>query len=328
MTAHLGRPSPRGLRRFWGDWTFGPIAVGAIGLIAASFLLALLQSSMPILDAHTYLAAGQALNSGGPLYEGPDPLLSPPLIAVVWRPLAALPSPLGLAIWWAGEAIAVGGSLWWLLRSRMPSIAVGTFVLAIPIGFELAVGNMNGYLLAGAILVWSLRGRTLGGVILGVMVSAKLLPALLLIWLIGQRAGRGVAGFIVGVVVCVFIVAIGAGLSTFGSYAVVASHVTPQPKSVAAITGIGVASIAVYIAAAFVVLLLRKWPAASFTAGVIGMVFGSPALNTNWLVLLPAAFAPRVLPAPAGGRVTASGSDGHDNMLVSNPEMSDADLTD
>jgi hypothetical protein len=60
-------------------------------------------------DVYTYLAAAERLNVGhnlyGPLLPGdrfintsiyePAPLISPPLIAVLWRPLAVLPDPAG-----------------------------------------------------------------------------------------------------------------------------------------------------------------------------------------------------------------------------------------
>ncbi len=58
----------------------------------------------PFADANTYLAAGERLNDGHPLYalqpgdrpvllvgEYPVPLFSPPPIAAIWRPLAIVP---------------------------------------------------------------------------------------------------------------------------------------------------------------------------------------------------------------------------------------------
>ncbi|MGH2513320.1 MAG: hypothetical protein ACRDGQ_11595, partial [Candidatus Limnocylindrales bacterium] len=73
-------------------------------------------------DPSNYSAAGLRLNAGhalyGPLLAGdravpgypelyPAPLLSPPLVAVIWRPLALLPGEVAMTAWWAGGLIIV-----------------------------------------------------------------------------------------------------------------------------------------------------------------------------------------------------------------------------
>jgi hypothetical protein len=63
-------------------------------------------------DTWNYLAAGERLNAGHSIYalvagdrpillEPPSavPLISPPLVAVLWRPLAFLPDWLGMWAW-------------------------------------------------------------------------------------------------------------------------------------------------------------------------------------------------------------------------------------
>jgi hypothetical protein len=72
-------------------------------------------------DNSTYFSAGQRLNAGHPLYgplvatdrpipgyprKYPAPLLSPPLVAVIWCPLAAL-GEMSMTIWWAANLALV-----------------------------------------------------------------------------------------------------------------------------------------------------------------------------------------------------------------------------
>jgi hypothetical protein len=81
-------------------------------------------------DASNYFAAGQRLNAGHPLYalspgdrEVPlnppywsVPLLSPPFLAVVWRPLAALGEAAMVGWWLAGLGTVIVLTAWLILR--------------------------------------------------------------------------------------------------------------------------------------------------------------------------------------------------------------------
>ena len=71
-------------------------------------------------DTWNYLGAGERLNAGHSIYalvagdrpiliELPStvPLVSPPLVAVLWRPLALLPDWLAMWGWWAASAAAM-----------------------------------------------------------------------------------------------------------------------------------------------------------------------------------------------------------------------------
>jgi hypothetical protein len=86
----------------------------AFGILATIQFLYFQRGLIPG-DAFTYLAAGERLNDGHPLYalsagDRPVdlhppfwtvPLLSPPSIAVVLRPFALLPGDAGAYGWWA-----------------------------------------------------------------------------------------------------------------------------------------------------------------------------------------------------------------------------------
>jgi hypothetical protein len=83
-------------------------------------------------DTWNYLAAGERLNAGHSIYalvardrpillEPPStvPLISPPLVAVLWRPLAFLPDWLGMWAWWAASAAAMlATTVWIILKGR------------------------------------------------------------------------------------------------------------------------------------------------------------------------------------------------------------------
>jgi hypothetical protein len=111
-----------GLRTAFGFrviYRIGPVrvlrAVTILMLIMACFLrLASVDPNPTAIgqDTWNYLAAGERLNAGHSIYalvagdrpillEPPSavPLISPPLVAVLWRPLAFLPDWLGMWAW-------------------------------------------------------------------------------------------------------------------------------------------------------------------------------------------------------------------------------------
>ena len=84
-------------------------------------------------DTWNYLAAGERLNAGHSIYAivpgdrptiiwppGFAPLGSPPLVAVVWRPLALLPDTIVMWRWWAvSAALMLATSLWICLKGKL-----------------------------------------------------------------------------------------------------------------------------------------------------------------------------------------------------------------
>ena len=119
-------------------------------------------------DATVYLAGGERLNAGHQLYAlSPGdrevglkppfwtvPLLSPPLIAVIFRPLALFPPDIGAYIWWAG-CLAAFAWIFYTFTRRQPILtSLAVIVLVVPLTYEIAVGNVNAFLMLGAILAW------------------------------------------------------------------------------------------------------------------------------------------------------------------------------
>ncbi len=164
-------------------------------------------------DVSNYYAAGLRLNAGHPLYalsagDRPVPiispywtvpLLSPPPIAVLWRPLAVL-GDVSMLLWWlANFAATVVAIAYMILRARVAGLAV-ICVLSPALVLSALSGNAVGLLLAA--LVGGLAARRRGrsewfGTAIAVAAAVKVAP-LALVWvLIVQRDRRGMKGFAV-----------------------------------------------------------------------------------------------------------------------------------
>ena len=205
----------------------------ALGSVGVAITLALLADSFSTngvrgWDAITYLAAGERLNAGHQLYAlvpgdrwvwvNPPfwtvPLLSPPPIAVLWRPLAALPNEWGLGIWWLACAAAIAAVVAMLFR-RLP-LATGAMLVAFApsLAWELGVANVNGLLLAGIVGVWLLarsRHNAWAGALIGLMFAIKLWPIVLLSFFLARGRGRAIGGFLISIAVVGTISLLGAG---------------------------------------------------------------------------------------------------------------------
>jgi Glycosyltransferase family 87 len=257
-------------------------------------------------DAHVYLAAGERLNAGHALYHlvpGDRPIavqppfwtvpfLSPPFVGVAWRPLAALPSEVGVAIWGlAGWASMTAAAVWLWRRSPLLTSA-GLALLSIPFAMEVGLGNVNALLLGGTVAVWAWRERALVGILIGVMVAAKIWPAFLLIWLVGQRkwAAIGLAGM--SFALCCLIGVAGSSVQDVVDYLQVGSGVHVSAFSPSWLLGIPWLWMATAAVGAMTVIVVRRWAGASYTLAVVAMVLGSPVVNPNTYALLLAGLAP------------------------------------
>ena len=246
-------------------------------------------------DAITYYAAGQRLNDGHPLYAlsagdiavalNPPywsvPLLSPPFMAVVWRPLEAI-GPVGLFAWFAVLFVAmlVAAAI---LFSRAP-LAVA--ICAPALGYLWGSGNVHGFVFVGAAAAWTWRDRWWIGIPLGVLTAAKLFPIILLAFLVAGRNRRGVVAFAVTAAVCTAIGVIGAGLDATLQYPAILLSSAPQPEMLASVTGLRwLTPILVVGAMAVAVLLRDRW---SYRAAILGVVvaFGLSFAQSSVIALL------------------------------------------
>jgi len=186
--AHLGL-SPRGRLMLELTLVGAAIVLGLVGVFVFIFHLA----TDPLVDVHAYYEAAARLNAGLPLYaaqgdvNSPHYYFYPPLLAILFRPLALLPFEAAAVIWEVGIVAAFGVTLWLLgIRSRWTWLAVG--VLAGPIAWSVSVGQAQ-------VLVTLLL--TLGNPFaVAVATQIKLLPALVALYWLGRRDWRRLSRFV------------------------------------------------------------------------------------------------------------------------------------
>jgi Glycosyltransferase family 87 len=315
-----------------------PVRVLQIGLVAIAFgLLGLVlyvyfdRGFIPG-DAIVYLASGERLNAGHLLYAlSPGdriialkppywtvPTLSPPFMAVLFRPLALLPPDLGAYVWWAATISSIAATLVILVR-RIPILtSLAVLVLGVPIAYEIGVGNVNAFILAGSILVWftATRGHgQIAGGLTAFLVMVKIWPLALVWWLVVQRRTDALrAGLLTGVVLAVISV-LGAGIAAHFTYLQVIRDTASQGTSDLSVAGlarsVGVSPTVagflpwlVFIGGLGLAWLLRSRPGVSFACVIVAMVLGSSVVNINSFAMLIAILAPAAW--PVAGRAVAA----------------------
>ncbi|MBI3747850.1 MAG: DUF2029 domain-containing protein [Chloroflexi bacterium] len=290
----------------------------AVGLIIAVLTVYFQRGFVPG-DAFTYLAAGERLNAGHPLYalsagDRPVdlhppywtvPLLSPPPIAVVFRPLALL-SDLGAYAWWVLCIGVIVATLVALLRQQPIWTGLMMLVLTIPIVYELGVGNLNSVIVGGLVGAWYLLTRRrdeYAGVIVAAATALKLTPGILVWWLITQRRWRALGAFVVGGLVLLATSVAGAGFDSHVEYLSIIRQTATTGTSDLSLAGLaravglseatGAALPLVALAVGTLsVWLLRARPGAAWVASIATMLAASPVVNVNWFTLLLVALAP------------------------------------
>ncbi|MER3417632.1 MAG: hypothetical protein C4343_00550 [Chloroflexota bacterium] len=308
----------------------------AIAVIAALVLLGL-----PVMmfvfafrawpsDAWTYLAAGERLNAGHPLYElgpndrpvwlGPDPppvpLLSPPPIAVLWRPIALLPAELAVFLWWFVSTLALGVAVLSAVAHRPLFGVAATAVFALPMSFLVVTGNVNLVLVAGAMAGWRLMvaGREqLAGCVFAALAAVKVVPVVLVAWLVAAGSWRAALVMLIAGGAFLGLSFLGAGPENHQAYLGVMRDTLTLDQSALSLVGIGrsiglpapLASVLPFIALGLGLAVVwvagrRGRTAASYTAAVFTMVWASPVVNFDWLALMFAGLAPAFWPLERG----------------------------
>ena len=191
---HEFRLSPRGrraLRRVL-------FAAGVVGALLAIETTILHLAKDPLNDAQAYYWAGGRLNAGLPLYppdqsvETPLGYPYPPLLAILWRPLALLPWPVAAGIWEVVVLASFAGTVW-RLGVRRPATWLAMGMLGLPIAWCLIIGQ------AQVLLTMFLVFATPWSIALA--ANIKLFPALMAIWWVGRRDWRGLRRFVIAMVV-------------------------------------------------------------------------------------------------------------------------------
>lgn len=168
-------------------------ALAVVGALAGIYVLWLHLTSDPLNDVQAYYWAGGRLNAGLPLYP-PDQSVAtplgfpyPPLLAILFRPLALLPFEAAAAIW---EVVVIASfvlTVWWIgPRRRETWLALG--ILALPIAWCLVIGQAQVLLTLFTAIgaPWSIALAT----------NIKLFPAAIALWWIGRRDWRNLGLFV------------------------------------------------------------------------------------------------------------------------------------
>lgn len=300
--AVAGRPS-RWLRRA-GSILLVATAVAAVAWCIAIEFQARLETSGPHVigeDAITYRAAGERLNEGRPLYaplqpgdrqvillpgNSDAPIISPPLVAVIWRPLAAL-GDVGFWSWVIAAGIAVASTVI-LVLWRAPVVGSLLVLVSAPgIAQQLAVANVAAFFAPAVALIWIHRHRTWVGSAIGVMASLKLAPIVLAAWLIGTRRWSALVALLLATAVCIVVSVVGAGIGVFGEYLDVARYTVPSLASLSGLTGIPAASYLMLAAFALLSVLAGRRDGGSFAVADVGFTFFTPAFYVAAMVTIP-----------------------------------------
>jgi Glycosyltransferase family 87 len=274
-------------------------------------------------DAGTYRAAAERLNDGHFLYRllpgdrpmalRPPyvtvPLLSPPPIAVLWRPLALL-GDASLYLWWIGCVGAILASLVLLARRRPLETGAATLLLTVPLGLALGWSNVDGYFLLALLGTWlaaQSRNDVAAGALVATMIAIKLTPAPLVLWLLAigrYRAFAAVVGF--GIAWLTVSVA-SAGLPAHFEYLDVVRNTLGPGATDLSLAGLGRAAglpagiagllpVSWWVLCGVAIAVLRHRPGPAFAAAVLMQVLGSPVVQPYTFILLLALIAPRAWP--------------------------------
>ncbi len=250
------------------------IAAAILGAIIGLDTLRLHLMLDPLVDVHAYYDAGARLNAGQPLYvqsattDDPSFYRYPPLLAIVFRPLAMLPFEQAALIWEIALIVAFALTIVRLgVRRRWTWLMLGW--LAAPIAWSLAVGQaqvlVTFFLTIGS--PWAVALAT----------NLKLLPVLVAVYWVGRRDLRSIgllAAWLAGIAVFCFIVE-PAGSIAFLSFTDLGQVGHVQNLSPYAISP-------VLWGVLVVVLAVVAWRASrtryGWAAAVVFVVFSSPRL--------------------------------------------------
>jgi hypothetical protein len=166
-------------------------AAAVVGTLLGFGTLIIHLKGDPLADVHAYYDAGARLNAGLPLYaqaastNEAEFYRYPPLLAILFRPLAALPYEAAAAIW---EAIVLASLALIFVVVRPDHRRLLVFgMLALPILWSASIGQAQVpvTLLVAIGSPWSIA----------LAAHLKVFPALVAVWWIGRRDWRSLARF-------------------------------------------------------------------------------------------------------------------------------------
>jgi hypothetical protein len=170
----------------------GLVFLGGLGLLIGLQVAQIHLERNPLADVHAYYDAGARLNAGIPLYEQAATTNEaefyryPPLLAIAFRPLAALPFDIAATVWMIVVVATFVVTLWRLGASSRTFILVG--LLGLPIGWAITIGQAH-----VPLTLLLLTGSPLA---IALAANLKVLPALVAVWWIGRRDWRSLGRFL------------------------------------------------------------------------------------------------------------------------------------
>ena len=286
--------SPRGRRQVGYVFVVWAVVGVAIGIETLVLHLA----TDPLVDIRRYWEAGARLNAGLPLYgltsaDTTATYLYPPLLAIVFRPLALLPFGVAAATW---EAVILATFALTVRRigpGRPGWILLG--ILALPIAWALAIGQVE------PVLTWLLAIGSPWSVALAGHV--KLLPWLAAAYWLARRDARSLATFAAWVAGLGVVQLVLAPDPTLDFLRLTWLHATLEVNNVS----LWVIHPALWAAGALVALVVAFWLARgrwAWAAAVVLTVAANPRLLVYQLMALLAALGgPRERDGGPAGRV-------------------------
>lgn len=185
--------------------------------------------------------------------------------------------------------------LWVLIGTRGWA---GLLVLALvpSLTLLLGVGNVDAAILLGIVGSWALAAagsvRRLG-LLIGLLVSIKLTPAVLVVWLITTRRWAALRWAVGTMAVLAVVAAIGTDVFIWGRYA--------QVMSAGAVSG-RTWALAILVVGFIGMAALRDHGRWSFALAVVLIPFGSPQAAGHTWAMLVGALAPWCAPLDRGAR--------------------------
>lgn len=176
--------SARGRRMLRWVVVFSAVVGALLGLETVILHL----STDPLVDIRRYWEAGRRLNEGLPLYgltsaDTTATYMNPPLLAILFRPLALLPFPIAAATWEGVVLASLALTVWRAGLTRRTLVVVCW--LALPIGWAVVIGQAEivlGLLLAiGSPFAVALAG------------TVKIFPWVVAVYWMGRRDWRSLA---------------------------------------------------------------------------------------------------------------------------------------
>jgi len=272
-----------------------------------------------ILDTSNYYAAGERLNAGHSLYAYgpgdrhvlallfglPSPYLYPPLMGVLWRPVAAfLPFEPVIIAWWAAGMVSLLGFLVWLLWRGGRATAAGCLVLIVPLAITAWSGNVGSFITVAIVGAWLLiqRGHDrAAGAIIGFTSVLKLSPVFLGWWLLVTRRWNALAAATAVGLASLAVSVAGAGLAAHVEFFHVGDAAARgggiQASLVGILSAVGVSTDLLPLVAPTVsvvgvaaVWMLRRHERAAWAVAIATGVFASPIFNLTNVTVLLAAF--------------------------------------